>query len=123
VYNILFDILKSINIPDTLLKAIMDRQIKFNSKSSKLAEINRGVCQVCPLLPTLFNICLDEIITRWHKEHITGIALPKNKQLLTLLLADDQVIIFNTEDNIQQAAHKLNQIPEYGLTISVQKTK
>ena len=34
-----------------------------------------------------------------------------------LLLAD-------TEDNLQKAAHKLNQIiTEYGLTISVQKTK
>ena len=32
--------------------------------------------------------------------------------------------IADTEDNIQKAAHKLNQIiTEYGLTISVQKTK
>jgi len=41
-----------------------------------------------------------------------------------LLFADDQVIIADTEDNLQKAAHKLNQIiTEYGLTISVQKTK
>jgi hypothetical protein len=46
------------------------------------------------------------------------------KQLLTLLFADDQVIISNIKDNIQKAKHKLNQIiTEYGLTISVQKTK
>jgi len=41
-----------------------------------------------------------------------------------MLFADDQVIIADTEDKLQKAAHKLNQIiTEYGLTISVQKTK
>jgi hypothetical protein len=48
--QILFDILKSRDIPRKLLKAIVDMHtqnklsIKFNSKLSKLAEINRGVC-------------------------------------------------------------------------------
>jgi hypothetical protein len=37
---------------------------------------------------------------------------------------DDQVIIADTEDNLQKAVHRLNRlITEYGLTISVQKTK
>ena len=41
-----------------------------------------------------------------------------------LLFADDQVVITDIEDNLQKAAHKLNQIiTEYGLTISVQKKK
>jgi hypothetical protein len=41
-----------------------------------------------------------------------------------MLFADDKVIIADTEDNLQKAEHKLNQIiTEYGLTISVQKTK
>jgi hypothetical protein len=44
--------------------------------------------------------------------------------LLTLLFADDQVIISNTDGNLQKAAHKLNQIiTEYGLTIFVQGAK
>jgi hypothetical protein len=44
--------------------------------------------------------------------------------LSTLLFADDQVIVADTEDNLQKAAHKLNRlITECGLTISVQKTK
>jgi hypothetical protein len=68
-------------------------------------------------------IYLDEIITKWQKEDITGISLSKNKQLLTLLFADDQVIIANTEDNLQEAARKRNQITEYGLTVSIHKTK
>ena len=40
----------------------------------------------------------------------------------TLLFADNQVIIANTENNLQKAAYKLNQmITQYALTMSVQK--
>ena len=47
-----------------------------------------------------------------------------NQQLLALLFADEQITISNTEDNLLKAAYKLNQIiTEYGLTISVEKTK
>ena len=70
--------------------------IKFNNKLSKPVEINKAVHQGCPLSPT--------------NQDITGIQLSKNQQLSTLLLADDQVIIADTEDSLQKAAHKLNQI-------------
>jgi len=85
-----------------------------------VVKINKRVRQGCPLSPALFNIYLDEIITKWQIQDITGIKLSNYRQLSTLLFADDQVIIANTEDNLQKAAHKLNQIiTEYGLTISV----
>ena len=73
--------MKSWHIPDTLLKAKVDIYtknkilIKFNNKLSKLVEINKGVRQGCPLLPTLFNMYLDEIITKWQKQDLTGIKL------------------------------------------------
>lgn len=75
----LFDILKFKNIPDTLLKTRVDMHtqnkilIKFTSKLSKLDEIHNVVSQGCPLLPTLFNIYPDEIITKWQKEVIKRI--------------------------------------------------
>jgi len=48
----------------------------------------------------------------------------KTQQLSRLLFADDQVIIADTGDKLQKAAHKLYRIiTEYGLNISVQKTK
>ena len=108
---ILFNILKVRHIPDILLKAIVDIYtqnkilIKLNNKLSKPVEINKGVRQGCPLSPTLFNIYLDDIITKWLKQDITGIKLSKNQLLSTLLFADDRVIIANTEDNVQKAAY------------------
>ena len=45
-------------------------------------------------------------------------------KLLSLLFVDHQVIISNTEDNLQKAAYKLNQIiGAHGFTISAQKIK
>jgi len=60
--QILFNILKSRHIPDTLLKAKEDIYtqnkilIKFNNKLSKLVEINKGVRQGCSLPLILLNI-------------------------------------------------------------------
>jgi len=84
--------------------------IKFNNKLSKEVEIIKGLRQGCPLSPTLFNIYLDDIITKWQKQDITGIKLSKNQQLSTLLFADDQVVIADTEDRLKKVAHKLNEI-------------
>ena len=57
---------------------------------------------------------------RRHQRNSTS----KNQQLLMLLFVDNEVIISNTEDNVQKAVYKLNKITtEHCLTISVQKTK
>ena len=80
--------------------------IKFKNKLPKPVEINKGVHQGCPLSPTLFNTYFDEIITKWQNQDITRIRLSKNQQLSTLLFADDQVIIADTEDKLQKAVHK-----------------
>ena len=97
---------------EPLIKAIADIYtqnkilIKFLKNLSKSVEYNQAVRQGCPFLPTMFNIYLDEIITRWQNQDITGIKLTKIRQLSTLLLGDDKVTIADTEDSLQKAAHK-----------------
>ena len=81
--------------------------ITFNSKLTRLAEINKAVHQGFPLSPILFNIYLNEIISKCQKEDLKWIPLSRNQQMLMLLFVDDQVIIFNIEDNLQKAAYKL----------------
>jgi len=59
------------------------------------------------------------MVERRHKRNSTS------KKSTKLLIADDQVVVFNTEDNLHIATYKLNQIiTENGLTVFVvQKTK
>jgi len=46
-----------------------------------------------PVSPTLFNIYLDEMITKRQKEYKKGIPRSKNQQLLTMLFADDRAAL------------------------------
>jgi hypothetical protein len=51
-------------------------------------------------------------------------AFKERDPVRTKIVIDDQIMIEETEDNVQKAAHKLNRIiTEYVLTISVQITK
>ena len=69
------------------------------------------------------NLYLDEVITIW----LQKLKLSKYfKELIfnTLLFADDQLIIADTEDNLQRAVYLLYSISkEYNLEIATDKTK
>ena len=79
--------------------------------------------QGCPLSPVLFNLYLDEIIRIWLQK-LTASKYFKELIFNTLLFADDQFIISDTEDNLQKAAHLLYNIrvyKEYNLEIATKK--
>jgi hypothetical protein len=82
--------------------------------------INR---QGCPLSPTLFSLYIEDIIRRRQIE-LKDTFYINNIEINTLLFANNQVILANSEDNLQRAIHRLNVISkDYNMRISTDKTK
>ena len=104
----------------------MENIIRANARngiSEDSRAITEGVRQGCPLSPVLFNLYLDEVIRIWLQKIKTSKYF---KELIfnTLLFADDQFIISDTEDNIQKAVYLIYNISkEYNLEIATKKTK
>jgi len=79
--------------------------------------------QGCPPSPVLFNLYLDEVIRIWLQKLKTSKYF---KELIfnTLLFADDEFIISDTEESLQKAVYLLCNISkEYNLEIATKKTK
>jgi hypothetical protein len=87
-------------------QTIIERE---GEKDDKKISINQGVRQGCPLPPTLFSLYTDDIIRRWQIELKDKFCI-NNIEINTLLFADDQVILSNSEDNLQRVIHRLNVI-------------
>lgn len=111
---------------NTIKSLYEETKIVINTGSVRTEEIsiNQGVRQGCSLSPTLFNIYIDDLVREWKTIVSTGIKLNHHVHLNLLLFADDLTIIQASEDDLQRAVHKLNQLClHYNLTISIKKTK
>jgi hypothetical protein len=80
---------------------------------SQQITVIKGVQQGCPFSLTLFNIYIyvhiNQIITEWKEEKIKGIKI-SCKDITTVLSADVQVIVVDSEDALQISAHKLETV-------------
>jgi hypothetical protein len=96
----------------------------MEGRYSEDIKINQGVCQGCSLSPALFNIYSDDVIREWKTRSNPRIWLKEAAALNTLLFADDQIIIQESEDELQRSIFYLTNIyKSYNLKISINKTK
>jgi len=79
---------------------------KQNNSKDKKSIVNRthnpGVGQGCLLSPKIFNIYMNEIIVKWSNIYTKGIALSTSIKINTLHFVDDQVVIADSEENLQR---------------------
>jgi len=128
--NQLWQILNRRGIPYHLIDVI---KILYKNTSVQLIQerqflkeicINQGVRQGCNPSPALFIIYIDDLLRNWKHKVDTGIVLKRNFYLNTLLFADEQVIMQDSEDKLQKSVCVLNQMSkDYNLKISMDKTK
>ena len=87
-------------------------------------KVNSGLRQGCGLSPLLFDIYINKILEEWKSTEPRGIYLGRNKEIKTILFADDQVLLTSNEDDLQYNVTKLNNVLKgYNMEISGSKTK
>jgi hypothetical protein len=128
--NKLWSIMFKRGFPQQLIRAIQSLYYETQmviereeEKDDKIISINQGVLKGCPLSPTLFSLYVDDIIRRRQIELKDKFYI-HNIEINTLLFSGDQVILANSEDNLQRAIHRLNVISkDYNMRVSKDKTK
>ncbi|HYS62000.1 MAG TPA: reverse transcriptase family protein [Gemmatimonadales bacterium] len=128
--NKLFEVLNDLGVSGKIRRVIQSIynntkiQIRIGSKLSEHAEINRGVRQGCPLSCVLFNMYMDHMVKEWQKKDPKGIQMDQQQEISTVLFADDQAVLAETEDDLQRAMYQLAKTSEaYDMKISSGKTK
>ena len=145
----LFELLRKIGCPPRLLNIIvsfhedMKGMVNYDGENSEPFTVKSGVKQGCVLAPTLFGIFVSMLLSYAFKNSVEGIHLHTRSDgklfnlarlkaktkvqpvlIREMLFADDAAVTSHSEEGIQQLfsqfAHACN---EFGLTISIKKTK
>lgn len=128
----LWNILEDYNIEPNLINAVKslydNTSIVFNQENRQVLgtplKVNTGLRQGCGLSPLLFDLYINRILEEWKSINPKYIRLGKNKYMNTILFADDQVLLADSEERLQENITKLNTVlKKYNMNISKNKTK
>ena len=145
----LFEVLKKIGCPPSLLSLIMSfhtnmkATVSFNGEDSDPFDILSGVKQGCVLAPTLFGIYFSVLLSYAFKDSTDGIPIQTRTDggLLNIkrfraktkishhlirdfLFADDAALVSHTKQGLQRLLDSFSKAcSDFGLTISVKKTE
>ncbi|KAF0761648.1 Retrovirus-related Pol polyprotein LINE-1 [Aphis craccivora] len=129
-WEILFDIMKTINIDikdrRIIHKLNLNKKVVITDKRSKSweeANIEKGVRQGCNLSPTLFNQYIENTLKQLREDEIGVIKI--NGMLVQMLrFADDIAFIAESEEVLGNMLTKMNDsCKEYKMKINKSKTK
>jgi hypothetical protein len=127
----LWKFVENYGVPKNLLNLIQSIyeittiKIKLDAgKTTEAFEVNQGLRQGCGLSPLLFILHLDKIIKEWKSLKPPGIKIDAHTTLSTVIFADDQVLIAESENDLQRAVFQLqNILKNYNTEISEGKTR
>lgn len=98
--------------------------LKLNDEISKDFNVTEGVLQGENLSPLLFILFINDFETFLRSKHLCGVNIDGNTDLLSLLYADDAVILADSPSNMRKI---LSAVEEYAfinnLVVNTKKTK
>jgi hypothetical protein len=98
--------------------------VRVNNQLTNEIPITTGVLQGEILSPILFILYIDSLIETFERSNISGITLPENFEVHSLLYADDIVLLADTKANLQKKINVLNTFcKEKFLKVNLSKTK
>ena len=120
--------MKKYNISTNLIQVIKNfynkatSAVLFNGSIGDWFRTTVGVQKGCLLLPTLFNILLERIMTGAVEDH-EGTFNIGGRTITNLRFADDNDGLSEEEEELAKLVERLDKATAYGMEISAEKTK
>jgi hypothetical protein len=126
----LWKALEETGISYTLIKTVEELYRKvyltlnLEASCQKVFEETKGLRQGCCTSPILFKIYIEKALNIWKRKCFGMGYNADNTMMYTLQFADDQVVMAQSEEDLEYMCRKLQEeYSKWGLTMNIVKTK
>ena len=143
----LWQVLRKYGVPPSLVTIIrsplhdgIKAEVTVDGAITPEIEVTNGLRQGCTIAPTLFNLYFNLVMGQWRTRcHSFGTEVhykcggklvgertrrPLKTTVTELQFADDAALVCSSREGVERSARALDQVAsEWGLTLSLQKTK